>query len=214
MRPVKARSTPTNIRKPLLSLRSAMWSILLIWLAYTILYTLHPSDLLAAVLEFIPGVLSVTTLVAAGLSLQECYLQMAPASRTGLLLLAASVLFMPFVWFTGRWTGWNGLATLVYAPASGISQELFFRSALLPVFLATFKRKQSLAIIVHSLFFALWHVPRAYMTAPPGGVIGVVAVTFACGLLWGKHVQHDRTVVWLMGYHSLLLIVNSFFTWR
>jgi len=206
-------STTPKIRKPLLSLRSAMWNILLIWLAYTILYTLHPSDALAAFLEFVPGVLAVTTLVAAGLSLQECYLRTAPISRTGLMLLAASLLFMPFIWFTGRWTGWNRMAALVYAPASGISQELFFRAALLPVLLATFKTKPFLAILIHSLFFTLWHVPKAYMTAPLGGVIGVVVVTFVCGLLWGKQVQRDRTVVWLIGYHSILLIINSFFTW-
>jgi membrane protease YdiL (CAAX protease family) len=190
-----------------------MWIILLIWLAYTILYTLHPSDALAALLELVPGVLAVTLLVVAGLPLQECYLRPAPISRTGLVLLAVSLLFMPCIWLTGRWTGWNGMAALVYAPASGIAQELFFRAALLPVLLVTFKQKPLLALLLHSLLFALWHVPNAYRTAPLWGVIGVVGVTFVCGLLWGKQVQRDRTVIWLMGYHSLLLIANSFFTW-
>jgi len=206
-------STPPRIRKPLISLQSAMWGILAIWLAYTILYTLHPSDTLAAFLEFVPGGLAVITLVAAGFSLEDCYLQMTLISKTGLMLLGASLLFMPFIYLTGHWTGWNWMAALIYAPASGISQELFFRAALLPVLLTTFKAKPTLALLIHSLLFALWHFPKVYMTAPLGGVIGVVGVTFMCGLLWGKQVQHDRTVVWLMGYHSLLLITNSFFTW-
>jgi hypothetical protein len=202
----------TNIRRPRL-LRSALAVILLLWLAYTLLYTLHPGDTLAAVLEFVPGVLAVTALVTADLSLPECFLRMARPSRSGLMLLAASLLFMPFVWLSGRWTGWNGMAALVFAPASGISQELFFRAALLPVLLATFTAQPSLAVGLHALFFALWHVPKALMVAPLGGVIGAVVVTFVCGLLWGAQVQRDRTVLWLMGFHSLLLMGNSLFTW-
>jgi len=201
-------------RKPLLSCHSAMWSILLLWVAYTIISTLHPSDVLAAVIEFFPGILSVIILVAAGFSIQECYLRVAPISKTGMKLLAVSLLFFPFILLTGYWTGWNQTAALIYAPASGISQELFFRAALLPVLLVIFKAKPSLAIFIHSLLFALWHVPTAYMTAPLGGLIGIVVVTFVCGLLWGKQVQLDRTVIWLMGCHSILLFIMSFFTWE
>jgi len=46
-----------------------------------------------------------------------------------------------------------------------------------------------------------------------GGVIGMAVVTFISGWLWEKQVQRDRTIVWLVGYHSMLLIINSFFTW-
>lgn len=207
-------STVSKKHEPLLPLRFARWIIFLIWLAYTILYTICPDDSLAILLEFIPGVLAVSVLAAAGFSRQDYYLRIAPISRTGLMLLAGYLLFMPFVLMTGRWTGWNWMEALIYAPASGISQELFFRAALLPVLLATFRSKPFLAILIHSLLFALWHVPKAYMTAPLGGLIGVVVVTFACGLLWGKQVQRDGTVVWLMGYHSILLVINSFFTWE
>jgi membrane protease YdiL (CAAX protease family) len=122
-----------------------MWIILLVWLAYTV----------AAFLEFVPGLLAVTTLVMAGLSLQECHLRIAPISRTGLMLLTVSFLFMPFIVFTGRWIGWNWMAVLIYAPASGISQELFFRAALLPALTATFKARPFLAVLIHSLLFAL-----------------------------------------------------------
>jgi len=207
------RLTKPEDRKPLLSSRSALWIVLVIWAAYTVLYTLHPSDALAAVLEFVPGVLGVITLLAAGLSLQECHLRTGPISRTGLMLLGGSALVAPIMWLTGRWTGWNAAAALIYAPASGISQELFFRAALLPAFLAIVKARPFRATVVHALLFGLWHVPTAVMTAPVGGVIAVSVVTFACGLLWGEQVRCDGTVVWLMGYHTLLLIGNSFFTW-
>ena len=33
--------------------------------------------------------------------------------------LAASLLFMSFIWLTGRYTSWNWLAALLYAPARG-----------------------------------------------------------------------------------------------
>jgi membrane protease YdiL (CAAX protease family) len=206
-------TTNSMARKPLLSLHSAMWGVLLLWLVYTILYTLHPSDALAAFLEFVPGVLSIAVLLVAGFQRQECYLRFAKISRTGLALLVASFPFIPLILMTGHWTGWNWMAALLFAPMSGISQELFFRAALLPVLLVNFKMKPSLALLIHSLLFALWHIPRASLTAPLGGVIGVAVVTLISGWLWGKQVQRDRTVVWLMGYHSMLLIVNSFFTW-
>jgi hypothetical protein len=200
-------------RKPLLSLRSAICGVLLLWLIYTILYTLHPSDALAAFLEFVPGVLAIAVLMAAGFQRQECYLRFGMISRTGLALLGASFLFMPFIWMTGRWTGWNWQAAILFAPASGIAQELFFRAALLAVLLVKFKAKPSLAFLIHSLLFTLWHIPRASLTAPLGGVIGVAVVTFINGWLWGKQVQRDRTIVWLVGFHSMLLVINSFITW-
>ena len=208
-------STSINpeVSKPRLSLRSALWVILLIWLAYTILYTLNSDNAPSAFLEFLPGILGVATLAAAGFSIEACHLRLAPISKTGLILLGASLLLMPMVWFTGSWIGWDWTAALVYAPASGISQELFFRATLLPICLATFKTKPFLAVLLHALLFAAWHIPKASMTAPLGGVIGVVLVTFACGLLWGEQVRRDRTVVWLMGVHSLILIINSFLTW-
>jgi hypothetical protein len=206
-------STTPPIRKSLLSLRVAKWCILLLWLVYTLLYNLHPSDTLASVLEFVPGALAVGILVMSGFSLQKCYLRRAAISWPGLGLLAVSLLFMPFIWLTGRWTGWNWMDALLYAPASGISQELFFRAALLPILTASFKTKPFRAVVIQSVLFALWHVPKAYLTAPLGGTIGVIIVTFVCGILWGKQVQRDGTVIWLAGYHSLLLISNSFFTW-
>jgi len=129
-------------------------------------------------------------------------------------LLAASIIFMPIVWLSGRWTGWNWVAALIFSPASAISQELFFRSALLSILVATIKKKLFYAILVQSTLFAAWHIPKAYMGgAPLIGIIAVVVVTFLCGLLWSSQVQRDGTIIWVMIYHSVLLMVNSLLTW-
>jgi membrane protease YdiL (CAAX protease family) len=181
---------------------------------YTVVYSLHPSDPLAAVLEIIPGILAVCTLVVAGFQRETYYLHIAPISRAGAALLVTSIIFVPFVLLSGRWTGWNWTAALIFAPASAIAQELFFRSGLLPILIATVKKRPFYAILIQSILFAVWHIPNAYMGgAPVVGVIAVVVVTFLCGLLWSSQVQRDGTVIWVMMYHTLLLMINSLFTW-
>lgn len=188
--------------------------ILLLYAIYTILYTLHPGDSAAAILEFAPGILAVCLLCSTGSSLRDCYLRFAPLSRKGLTLLALSTLFMPVVLLTGRWQGWSGMRGLVYAPASGISQELFFRAALLPALMMVFRTNPRTALIVHALLFAAWHLPTAVLAAPAPAVVGIAVVTTINGILWGKQVQHDGTVMWVMIYHSLLLSVTSLFLWE
>lgn len=206
-------TTALKIRKPLLSLRSALWLILLLWLLYTAIFTAQPGNNPLAFLEFIPGFLAVGALLAARLSFDACYLRPAPMSRTGMLFLGASLLLMPIMWLTGRWIGWNWMNALIYAPASGISQELFFRAGLLPALLAVLPGKSRVATVLHAVLFSAWHVPRVAMAAPIGGIISVVAVTFVSGLLWAGQVRRDRTVFWLMGFHSVILFINAFFTW-
>lgn len=81
---------------------------------------------------------------------------MAPLSGRGLAVLAGIFVFglaavVPF----GKWQGWNWMAALVYAPASGVSQELFFRAVLLPAVLLALKRRSRPAIVVHALLFSL-----------------------------------------------------------
>ncbi len=195
-----------------LQFRSAVGIIIPLWLAYTVLNTLYPSDAIAAVLGFIPGVLGIGSLFAAGLTSKECYLRVAPISRVGLALLAVLSFIEPLILLSGHWTGWNWISALVYAPASGISQDLFFRAALLPVLMGTFKKRSLLAVSLHSVLFALWHV-RVFMEAPLGGAIGVMIVTFLGGMVWGWQVQRDGTVVYAMAHHTLLLIVQSMFAW-
>lgn len=206
-------ATASRVQRSRRSRQWVLWGVLLIGLSYTILYTLLPDNAPIAFLLFAPGFLSVAILIGAGFSLEQCYLCAAPMSRGGLALLGGSLIFMPLVWFTGRWAGWRWTDALIYAPASAVSQELFFRAALLPVLLAAFKSRPSLGNLTHAVLFALWHLPKASATAPLGGVVGVVIVTFLCGILWGSQVRRDGTVFWLMGYHAMILVVNSLLTW-
>lgn len=203
-----------GIARKQLSLRTAAAIVVLLWLAYTVIYTLHPTDELAAALEFIPGILGLGTLALAGFSRDECFLRAAPISRTGLALLGVFFIFLTPILLTGEWSGWNWKSALVFAPASGISQELFFRATLMPTLLKVLGGRTLLAVTVHSVLFAAWHMPVAFTTAPIAGAVAVILVTFIGGMIWGWQVQRDRTVAWAMGQHVLYLIAMSLFVWE
>jgi membrane protease YdiL (CAAX protease family) len=163
----------------------------------------------SALLGFLPGILGVGALSAAGPSRQDCYLEIEPLSWKGFGVLAAVFVFalavvLPF----GAWQGWNWKAALVYAPASGISQELFFRASLLPALESTLEKRKRLALILHSVLFGLWHIGPLFVGAPAWAVVAVMFVPFLSGLGWGWQVQHDRTVVWAMLQHSLIWVIG------
>jgi len=188
--------------------------ILLLWAVYTTIFTLHPSDAISAIVEFIPGIIGITVLLVAGFTSEQCYLRLAPISKRGLLLLVVFTLALIPILMTGKWVGWSWLPVLVYAPASGIAQELFFRSSLLPIVISVFKEKRLKAVLVHSLLFTLWHVPLAFTKAPLPGAIAVTIVTFIGGMIWGWQVQRDRTVYWAMIQHIIYLMIMSLFIWE
>jgi membrane protease YdiL (CAAX protease family) len=199
--------------------RIAAGLVVLLWLAYTALQTLfvmqHLSEALAAILGFIPGILGVSALLVAGLTPGDCHLRVAPLSRMGLAVLAAVFFFalaaiLPF----GVWTGWNWIAAFVYAPASGISQELFFRAALLPAIMVTFKNRPFLALVLHSALFGLWHIGPLFVGAPLWAVVAILFVPFLSGIGWGWQVQWDKTVVWAMVQHSFIWIIGSPFSFN
>lgn len=110
---------------------------------------------------------------------------------------------------SGVWRGWDWIAALVYAPANGISQELFFRSALIPATLATFKKRTTLVLILHSILFGLWHIGPLFLGTPAPIVAAIMLVPFLSGIGWGWQVKRDGTVVWAMIQHSLIWIVAS-----
>jgi len=189
--------------------------ILVLWAIYTVVYTLPLDDALSAALEIIPGVLGLTVLtMGIGFKPGECYLRLGPISKKGLALLMSFFIVLIPILLTGRWVGWNWTAGLIYAPASGIAQELFFRASLLPITIRLFERSRLLAVAVQSALFAIWHVPLAFTTAPLTGAIAVVIVTFIGGMVWGWQVQHDRTVYWAMCQHIVYLILMSLFVWE
>jgi membrane protease YdiL (CAAX protease family) len=187
--------------------------ILLLFTGYTIIFTIHPGDAVSAVIELIPGIVGVAFLLFSGFTPEQVYLRLFPISKRGFLVLALFTLAMIPVMVTGKWVGWNWLPVLVYAPASGIGQELFFRAALLPVLMRIFGGKPLLAVFVHALLFSLWHIPLAFTTAPLPGAIAVTIVTFIGGMAWGWQVQKDRTIYWAMAQHTLYLMVMALFIW-
>lgn len=185
---------------------------ILLWAGYTVLQTLFVmgrfSDMESALLGFIPGLLGVGVLLAAGLSRQQCYLVIKPLSWRGFAVLGAVFLFAEAAILpVSVWRGWSWQAALIYAPASGISQELFFRSVLLPALQQLLKRRPGLALVAHSVLFGLWHIGPLFLGAPLWAVMLVMLVPFLSGLGWGWQVTRDRTVVWAMLQHSLIWVI-------
>jgi len=194
----------------------AVGIVLILWLVYTILQIFFVigdiSKTWSAILGFFPGLLGLVALWAGGLSRQDCFLVIRPLSRQGLIVLAAVFVFalaavLPF----GTWEGWNWKAALIYAPASGVSQELFFRAVLLPAILLIMKKRPGLALVVHSVLFGLWHIGPLFVGAPAWAVFAVMLVPFISGIGWGWQVQRDRTVLWAMIQHSLIWVIGNQF---
>jgi hypothetical protein len=189
--------------------------ILMMGAGYTWLDMLQPPEYVTALLAFIPGVVSLLALRtwqrSAGTG--ENYLGFRRLSwQGGLALLAATVLMLPILGSSTGFIGWQWLPALVYAPASGIAQELYFRASLLPAFEGLTKKK-STALILHALVFIAFHL-RTFLSigAQPVALV-VVLVLFAAGCTWGWQVQRDRTVVWAMLQHSLFLMFMSMFAY-
>jgi membrane protease YdiL (CAAX protease family) len=163
----------------------------------------------SAALGFVPGILGIGVLLSTGLSREACYLRIGRPSWQGVAVLAAVFVFalaavLPF----GEWQGWSWTAALLYAPASGISQELFFRASLLPAMEAVLRRRPVAALLLHSILFGLWHIGPLFLGAPIGAVIAVIVVPFLSGIGWGWQVQRDRTVLWAMVQHSLIWVIG------
>jgi membrane protease YdiL (CAAX protease family) len=194
-----------------INLLIAVCIVLVLWIAYTALQTLtvmgRVNEATAVILGFAPGILGVVALLLAGMKSEECYLRIGRLSWAGLIVLAAVFVFaLAAILPVGEWQGWSWRAALIFAPASGISQELFFRSALLPALQVMMSRRAGLSLLLHSLLFGLWHIGPLFIGAPIWVVIAVMAVPFLSGIGWGWQVQRDRTVFWAMIQHSLIWV--------
>ncbi len=181
--------------------------------AYTALDTLQLPEPMQSLLAFGPGGISLLTLAAAGLSQANLNLRLAPISRSGLAALGATTfLLLPILGSTTGWIGFQWLPALVYAPASGVAQELYFRSSLLPALERAFGSKRT-GLLVHSAIFVGFHF-RTFQALPSLPLVFLVAVVlFLAGCGWGWQVQRDRTVAWAMIQHSLFLVLISMFQW-
>ncbi len=208
--PARSRGSATRVGL-------ALAAILVSWLLYTILHILSVVGVVgkgwAAALSFLPGAVGLASLLAAGLSPEQCYLRYHPISRKGAVVLVAVFIFaLAAIVPVSHWTGWDWSAALLYAPASGISQELFFRAALLPALMAVSRRGPGMPLVAHAALFGLWHIPPLFVGAPWWAVLAVTAVPFLSGIGWGWQVQRDRTALWAMIQHSLIWVVLSPFT--
>lgn len=200
----------------LISRSAALGAVVLLWMGYTALQTLFVVGWVpepwSAVLGFVPGIAGVVALRAAGFPRAQLFLRVAPLSRGGFAVLAAIFVFglaaiLPF----GVWQGWNWPAALVYGPASGVSQELFFRAVLLPALLLALRERSHLALILHAALFGLWHIGPFFVGAPIWAAFAVVLVPFVSGIGWGWQVNHDGTVLWAMAQHSLIWVIAGQF---
>ena len=201
------------------ALALAVSGVVLLWLGYATLQTLSTLGILGeglyAAVSFVPGLLGVGILLWSGCSCESCFLQVRRPSKAGLAVLAGVMLFaLAAILPAGTWQGWDWTAALVYAPASGVSQELFFRSALLPAMLTLWKKRPILGVVAHSALFGLWHIGPLFLGAPLWAVAAVMAVPFVSGLGWAWAVRHDKTVLWAMVQHSLIWVIGLQFAFE
>ena len=209
-----ASHTSVKAARPLVPFPLAIAITLAMGVVYTALDTLPPPEPVQSLLAFALGGISLITLAAAGLPRTELNLRLAPISRPGLGALGATtILLLPILGSSTGWTGWRWLPGLVYAPASGIAQELYFRSSMLPGLERVFGSRKTVALLVHSAIFVGFHF-RTFKAIPslPLALL-VAAVLFMAGCGWGWQVQRDRTVAWAMLQHSLFLVLRSMFEW-
>jgi hypothetical protein len=187
---------------------------LVMGMVITAIDVLQPAEPFLSILAFLPGVISITALLASGSSLADLNIRFRRILLPGLLALAATtILLLPILGSSIGWAGWNWLSGLVFAPASGIAQELYFRGSLLPALERALHGKKVAALLLHALIFVGYHF-RTFRAASSSPIVILIAVVlFAAGCGWGWQVQKDRTVAWAMGQHSLFLILMSMFEW-
>ncbi len=193
---------------------AALVVTLVMSLMLTSIDVLQPAEPIFAILSLTPGLISVIVLLLSGLCLSDLYLRFGRISPQGLLSLGAvTVLLLPILISSTGFSGWKWLPALVYAPASGIGQELYYRAALLPALEKAFNGRKGTALLSQAVIFVGYHF-RTFRSVPtvPIGIL-VALVLFLAGWGWAWQVQRDKTIVWAVGQHSLFLIVMSMFEW-
>ncbi len=95
---------------------------------------------------------------------------------------------------------WVGL----YAPASALAQELYFRGWLLAALDELWPDAPDMAVALQAGLFALWHV-RAFLEAAGVMAMLFVAGTFVAGLMWGLLVRRQGSLASSIVTHTLAL---------
>jgi hypothetical protein len=181
--------------------------VVALWVPYAALNTIFPGPLLTYAIGLLLAALAMSALLLSGDSPRTLSLRFASPSRFGLLILLLMLAFIPGALLAGRGQPFSALDDLVYAPASALGQELYFRAVLLVALARLFTGRPRLTVLAQAVFFALWHV-RAFLVVAPLPALGALLLTFVAGLLWGAQVSRDRTVLWVAAEHTLFLIVQ------
>lgn len=196
--------------------RTTLAAVLAVWAASTVLQTLLVVERLAesvvAPIELGLAGLAVWLVLRSGVSAEDCFLARGRLSWQGAAALGWLVILWPFILATGEWIGWDTGRALTQG-AGGVSQELLFRAALLPLLLRALGGRRWPALLAQTGLFAVWHA-GAFLAVPVdlmAGAAMIVGLSVLAGLAWGWQTLRDRTVVWASLHHALLWVVGSMF---
>jgi membrane protease YdiL (CAAX protease family) len=176
--------------------------VMVLWLPYMLLNLFFPGPVLTYALGLSIALLALISLKLAHVPAIGIYPRI--PSRESVVALAILTLFIPLALLIGRGQSWDWLGNMVYAPASALGQELYFRSALLTAFGRYGSRR---AILLQATLFALWHA-RAFRIVPAWEALLVLLGTFIAGIIWGWQVRKDNTTFYAFIQHLLFLIVQ------
>ncbi|HEV2238253.1 MAG TPA: CPBP family intramembrane glutamic endopeptidase [Ktedonobacterales bacterium] len=180
--------------------------VIALLLPYTVLNTLFPGPVVTYALGLVLAALALGALWLAGVAPGACGVRVAPLSRRGAWALLALALYVPATVLAGVSQPWSWVAALVYAPASALGQELYFRGALLAAVRRLMPARQWHAVALQALAFAVWHV-RAFRVVAPGLALLALGGTALAGAVWGWQARRDSTLLYAWLEHTLFLIV-------
>lgn len=182
----------------------AAWGVIALWLPYAALNTIFPGPVVTYGLGMALAILGVALLRLSGVSLREGFVRLAPLSRQGAMLLLVLLPVLPVAWIAGRLQPWSPLDDLVYAPASAVAQELYFRASLLIALTLVLRGRKHAALLLQAVLFGLWHL-RAFVTVPLAPAAGIILATTVAGAVWGLQTRRDGTMVYAAAQHALFL---------
>jgi hypothetical protein len=172
---------------------------------YTVLNTLFPGPVLTYASGLAIALVALGVLWLAGMPPAACAVRVAPLSRRGALVLGGLLLYLPVALWLGSGHPRDWVAVLVYAPASALGQELYFRGALLAVLGQIGAARGRRAVALQALAFAVWHV-RAFRVVAPGLALLALSGTFVAATMWGWQTRRDGTLIYACLQHTAFLL--------
>ena len=192
--------------RPRVSLRLATGAVVGLWLPYTVLNTVFPGPILTYILGMGVALASTSILGLAGMTRGDRLLRAGSVSRAGVWCTAGILGTAPAAAVAGLPHYWGWIDLLLYAPASAVAQELYFRGALLPALVRLCRPNVGRGLALQALLFALWHA-RLFRIAPAPVAAAAVAGTFVVGLAWRWQALRERTELYTALQHTLFLAI-------